>query len=208
MDYYNLNESKHQKITSIDIESILEGSGIEYDYREYLFRNVNDKYFKLGWIIDIKDIDYLNKIRKIFIRNGYYEDTINGFPFFIYKREFKVNSNYLLDLVTLDNKKSKDIKKYLINLFKKMEIINLDSFTNSDFWFIGNKVYMELDKNYDYFYVSFINIWNKLEDNFELNDTQITNILWIIIEDYFSIKIGEPVYLSIDWSKKVENEYE
>lgn len=85
-------------------------------------------------------------------------------------------------------------EKWFKNLLSQMTIKqDREKYPYSLFFFLGNEIYMEQDKNYYYLlWVCHKRIWSKLKSKFGLKDQEIRDLIKNTVEEHFKIKVSTP----------------
>jgi hypothetical protein len=185
MNYLKLFENfREQPLEKQDIINLLEGTGINYSkIYEFPIRNKEEREFYLGWVIECKNPE-----------EWVYQPPRNYHVNMIrYKMEFqwKVKSDMDILLSKL-TPKWKEIKEWLMDLFKDMEKKKI--YRGFNFYKESNFLF-EQDLKNEYFWVSYNNICSIFENEYSMDFNNIQTFMWIILEHITNYKVVSTTYV-------------
>jgi hypothetical protein len=171
------NFNREQPLEKKDIEDLLEGTGINYSkIYEYPIRNVEERVFYLGWVVICENPNdwVYHSPRNYQVNIG--ENRIE----FVWTVKPNINIDTLLSKLTPD---WKQIKEWLLDLFKDMKKVESDSGFK---FYKEDKFLFEQDLKNEWFWISYDNIWSALNSKYQIDYNIVKILLLIILEHVFN----------------------
>jgi hypothetical protein len=169
---------REQPLERIDIEDILEGTGINYtQIYEFPVRNLKEKEFYLGWVVLCENPkDWVYNTPKNYKVN-IYEDRLE-FQWLV-----KSDMDFLLSKLT---PQWREIKEWLLDLFKGM-----DKSKSGDGFHLykEGKWLFEHDLKNEGFWISYTNICSIFYSKYNMSYIQTQTFIWIILEYITNYKV-------------------